>query len=68
MEAKLKEEIERRKLWERDHFITATKKQVWSAGYHRGCIESAERTLNWHKMRLCMIKEKQSPNRTRAEE
>ena len=55
---KLKQEIERSKLWFRDNFINAKKKQVWSAGYHKKCIEDAERTIDWHKMRLCMIKDK----------
>ena len=58
MESKLKEETERREAYERDHFITATKKQVWSAGYHRDRIADCERTMDWHKMRLCMTKEK----------
>lgn len=58
MEAKLKEEVERKAEWERDHFITATKKQIWSAGYHRNRIKDHERQINWHKARLCMIEEK----------
>jgi len=66
MEAKLKEETERRQTYERDSFITATKKQVWSAGYHLNRIADCERTMNWHKMRLCMIKER-SPERSALE-
>ncbi len=58
--AKLEEVTEQKQTYDRDHFVTATKKQSWSAGYHRMQIESHERQINWHKMRLCMIKEKQS--------
>jgi hypothetical protein len=58
MERRLAEETERRKLWERDHFLTATKKQIWSAGYHRSCIETLKRNISWHEMRLCMIDDK----------
>lgn len=61
METKLKEETERKEVYERDHFITATKKQVWSAGYHRNRIADCERSMNWHKARLCMIKDKSPP-------
>lgn len=56
MEAKLKEEVERKQIYERDHFINATKKQIWSAGYHLNRIEDHERQINWHRMRLCMTK------------
>ena len=66
MEAKLKEETERRQTYERDSFITATKKQIWSAGYHRNRIEDCERTMRGHQMRLCMVKEK-SPSQTSTE-
>ena len=58
MEAKLNEETEREQAYERDHFVNATKKQIWSTGYHRGQIASHERSINWHKMRLCMIKDR----------
>lgn len=58
MEARLKEESERKLTYERDHFVTATKKQIWSVGYHRGRIADHERQIRWHEMRLCMIKEK----------
>ena len=57
---KLKIETERKALLERDHFITATKKQVWSAGYHLNRIKDHERQIGWHKMRLCMIEEKKT--------
>ena len=40
-----------------ESFVTAKKKQVWSAGYHRQCIEREERTIKWHKLRLGTIKE-----------
>lgn len=64
LEAKLMEMVERKQAYERDHFVTATKKQIWLAGYHRNRIEDCERTINWHKMRLCMIEEKKSPSTT----
>ena len=58
METRLSEEKERRAVFERDHFITATKKQIWSTGYHRSQIADYKRKMAWHEMRLCMIKEK----------
>jgi hypothetical protein len=60
MERRLVEETERRAAFERDNFVTATKKQLWSAHYHRARIADAERTMAWHKMRLCMIQEKEN--------
>lgn len=42
----------------KDNFRTCTKKQIWSAGYHRSCIEREERSIEWHKMRLGLIKDK----------
>lgn len=68
MEAKLKEVTERKKAYDRDHFITATKKQLWSAGYHRGRIADCERTIGWHKARLCMIEEKRPTRAASASE
>lgn len=67
MEAALKEASERKKAYDRDHFVNATKKQTWSAGYHRNQIESHERQINWHRMRLCMIEER-SPTQTASGE
>lgn len=64
MQAKLKEVTERKKTYDRDHFVTATKKQIWSAGYHRSRIADAQRTIDWHLARLCMIAEK-SPAKTK---
>lgn len=55
---KLKEEQDRAAQWFKDQFVNAKKSQIWSAGYHRECIKSAERTIEWHKGRLNMIKEK----------
>ncbi len=60
MERRLEEERARRKLWERDSFINATKKQIWSVGYHRSQIADHKRRMAWHEMRLCMIKERES--------
>jgi hypothetical protein len=60
MERRLVAEKERRLAWERDNFITATKKQIWSVGYHRARIDDHKRQMGWHEMRLCMIKEKES--------
>lgn len=56
-DAKLKEMQERAAVYYKDNFINCKKKQIWSAGYHRSCIKSAEQTLQWHKMRLNMIEE-----------
>jgi len=54
------EEILRANKWFKDNFVNAKKSQTWSTGYHRNCIKSAEKTISWHKDRLCMIKEKKS--------
>ncbi len=54
--AKFEEAKEQAEKLFRDSFITATKKQVWSAGYHRENIKRAERNIEWHKLRLGMIK------------
>ena len=51
-------EVDRAKKWFEDSFVNCKKKQVWSAGYHKNCIASAERTISWHKLRLGMIEEK----------
>lgn len=55
---KEKETNERAAQWFKDNFITCTKKQIWSVGYHRNCIKDAERKIEWHKDRITMIKEK----------
>lgn len=55
MESRLAEEQSRRATWERDNFITATKKQLWSVGYHRNQIVDHKGRIAWHEMRLCMI-------------
>lgn len=52
---RLKEETERKELWFRDHFIKAKQTQIWSSGYHKKQIECHDRTIAWHKVRLCMI-------------
>jgi hypothetical protein len=54
---KLAEEISRKELWYRDNFIQAKKNQVWSAAYHRRSINDLLRSIEWHKMRLCLLKE-----------
>lgn len=56
-QTKLKEETERAAFWFGESFVTAKKKQVWSAGYHRECIKREKRTIEWHELRLGMIKE-----------
>lgn len=47
---------ERAKEWFEKAFIDCKKKQIWSAGYHKNCIKSAERNIEWHQLRLGMIK------------
>lgn len=44
--------------WFKDSFVQCKAKQLWSAGYHKRCIESAEKTIEWHKQRLVLIKDK----------
>lgn len=51
-------EVDRAKKWFEDSFVHCKKSQVWSAGYHRKCIKSAEHTIRWHQYRLGLIKEK----------
>lgn len=68
-EIKLEEAKEQAAKWFRDSFVQAKKKQLWSAGYHRSCIERQERTIEWHKLRLGMIAEKKTqPPRTEDRE
>ncbi len=55
---KLKEEQDRAAQFHKDNFVHMKKSQVWSAGYHRDCLERAERTIEWHKARLNMIAER----------
>lgn len=55
---KLEEVKSRRDAWFKENFINCSKKQIWSAGYHRDCIKSAERSIEWHKARLGMINER----------
>lgn len=57
-EAKFQEVKEQAEKWFKESFITCTKKQIWSAGYHRNCIKRDERSIEWHRLRLGMIKEK----------
>ncbi len=52
---RLEEEIKRAEVWFKESFVNCTKKQAWSAGYHRNQIKSAERNIEWHQARLCMI-------------
>lgn len=54
---KFEEEKARADFWFMESFVTAKKKQVWSAGYHRECIKREKRTIEWHELRLGMIKE-----------
>ncbi len=67
-EEKQKEVEERREVWVRDNFIQCKKNQVWSAGYHRSCIESAERNIEWHKARLGMIDDRNKRKAEKANE
>lgn len=55
--AKFEEEKARAEEWFRESFIQAKKKQIWSAGYHRNNIKQLERSIEWHKLRLRMIKD-----------
>lgn len=54
----LKEAQDRRAKWQEDNFVNCKKKQIWSAGYHRERIKDAERNIEWHRMRLNMIKDR----------
>lgn len=57
-QAKLKEVTETAAEWFKNSFVTCTKKQTWSAGYHKSRIKDAERTISWHQARLAMIENK----------
>lgn len=59
---KLEEVEAQAKHWFQEQFGDAKKKQIWSAGYHRECIKREERTIEWHKLRLGMIKEEKLKN------
>lgn len=65
---KFEEVTKRADLWYKDSFINCTKKQLWSARYHRGCVESAERNLRWHQMRLGLIESGSSQRITAKDE
>lgn len=56
---KIEEErvIEQAKKWSESNFVNCTKKQMWSAGYHRNQIKDAERKIEWHRSKISMIKE-----------
>ncbi len=41
-----------------ESFVRCKASQIWSAGYHKECIKRDERSIEWHKLRLGMIKEK----------
>lgn len=56
--AKFEEVQARADLWFKESFVTAKKKQIWSAGYNRDCIARAKRTIEWHESRLGMIADK----------
>ncbi len=57
-EEKYKEVKESAEHWFKESFINAKKKQIWSNGYHKDCIKSAERTIEWHQYRLGLIASK----------
>ena len=60
--AKLAEEKQRSDSWYKDHFHELKKSQIWNAKYHRTKIEDYERSIEWHRMRLGMIKDKTPPS------
>lgn len=57
-EVKYKKEVERSERWFRDNFKRAKESQIWSTGYHRNCIKDNKKSIEWHQLRLAMIKEK----------
>ena len=69
-ECKYQEVKEQAEKWFTENFHNCSKKQIWSAGYHKSCIEREERTIEWHKARLCMIADKKKPaqSATQADE
>jgi len=50
---------EQAKLYFEHNWVNCTKKQVWSAGYHKRCIEDANRNIQWHENKLILIKNKE---------
>ena len=60
-DAKLAEEIEMAAARFKESFVTCKKRQLWSTGYHREWVKYYERQIEWHKMRLGMIKERPTP-------
>lgn len=67
MQARLKEVQEQRRDWFKSSFVNAKSSQIWSTGYHRNQIKSHERNIEWHRMRLCMIKDKHTPPEPQGE-
>jgi len=57
-EKRLKEVTEQAERHFKDKFKNCTENQLWSVRYHNSCIKSDERSIEWHKMRLNMIKDK----------
>lgn len=55
---KLAEVTSQAEHWFKESFVNAKKNQIWSAGYHRECIKREKRTIEWHELRLGMIKDK----------
>lgn len=60
-ERRYEAEVDRSKHWFKDSFVNCSRKQVWSAGYHRNSIASLERNIEWHKLRLGLIKTGSEP-------
>ena len=59
---RLKVVTEQADIYFKESFVTATRKQIWDAGYHRECIKREERTIEWHRARLCLIKDSTKPS------
>ena len=65
-DAEYKAVEEKARRYYEDNFVTMKKKQVWSVGYHQSSIRELERKIEWHAMRLCMIKEKENGKTKRS--
>ena len=42
--------------WHLDKFVSCSKKQIWSIGYHKASIKTAQRSIEWHEQRLVKCK------------
>jgi len=55
---RFEEEKERAAKRFEESFVNCKESQLWSVGYHKSEIERAQRSIEWHELRLGKIKER----------